>query len=154
MTDNSDLLGGAAAPTPPAAEAAPKRRGRPPGSGKKAPAIVVTKETGVTVTEESFLPETSAAQTLDGANKEAAYATTATATPEQNAETAEVLESELKGPPPKNTDAELDAKLDAQAQLAPVSAQYEEAIKNRVTLIGGGKREYAYQRLLRAGKKL
>jgi hypothetical protein len=160
MTDHSDLLGAppADAVTPPT----PKKRGRPAGSGKKTAATAETRPTEAVATpaEASKVPEAPSGQsagtsTLGGANKEAAYGVNADAellSGEAGADdTHDPTKLEQPSSPPVLDNAALDAKLDA---LAPVSQRYEEAMKNRVVLIGGGKREYAYQRVLRAGKKL
>lgn len=134
---NEDLLAGL-----PAAPA--KKRGRLAKSS-----IEIIGQTGVTV-ESSPLVLTSTTEEPSGDN---------TAAPEQ--ETGETEPSGENPAAPEPFTAEQEAKFAAslasldekQNSLAPVSTDYTLAMANRVTIVGG-KREYAYQRIIRQGKRL
>jgi hypothetical protein len=172
MTEHLDLLGAGApaAPAPPA-----KKRGRPPGSGKTkviAPADVSDKLTGNRAG--SVIVDDPLRTLNDGANKEAAYGAAPVvpastkpttiaeitaagegaddvATPEEQAEAQKALAQLDKEAAER---AARPLEVDASYVVPPISVDYELALANRITLIGGGKREYAYQRILRAGKRL
>jgi hypothetical protein len=166
MTDNSDLLAPATTP------AAKPKRGRPAGSknkpAKAAPAAPPVTPSAPKPTTIAEITEAGQAATLnDGANKEAVYMTVAGAEAEADRQDAEAGADDTPTEEDKAAAAAALEQLDKDAEargktvddghayeLPPVSADYELAIANRVTLIGGGKREYAYHRLLRAGKKL
>lgn len=135
---NEDLLAGLT----PAAETPKRRPGRP-----AKPVVQITGQTGVTTetvplvpaSTSETLPDLQGGATDAGVNAAEAPIDPApmTFTPEQEAKIAAEL-------------AKFDAKVNS---LTPVSVDYTLAMANRITQIGG-KREYAYQRILRQGKKL
>lgn len=145
-TDNSDLLGGAEPTSAPVTETqvSTKRRGRPPGSGKKA-AVVPASTTPPAAPEGN----TETAEQAPGAvEQEAPAAAASTQAPgEANAE-AECSRdiSDLLSV------SEADGSV--SVELPPVSPEYALAQANRVRIIGQTSRDYAYKRVLRAGKKL
>lgn len=177
MTDNTDLLGGDLAPSIAVADklaaetAAPKKRGR---SAKVKNAIIVATDLGkaegdhdATVTAE-VLPN-GALKVLDVA------IVPASTNPEQR-DAAEkpaegTLEAFLQGidpevakrlaPDPIEDTSKFDefqsfAEPDGSVslQLPELSVDYTLALAKRVQVFGEHKRTYAYQRVLRAGKKL
>lgn len=159
MTDNSDLLDGTPAVETPVQ--APKRRGRPPGSKNR---VIVTTDpassegdSSVTVTAE-VMPD-DVINVLDVVPA----STTPTSDTVQVAASA-TLENLFEG---AQVQAEAECSRDisdllsvpeadgsVSVELPPVSAEYAAAQAQRIRIIGQPKREYAYQRVLRAGKRL
>jgi hypothetical protein len=124
MSDNSDLLGAA----PVAAQAADKpKRGRP----RKVPEALQTAEPQP--------PDPNAT-------------VPAGTTPEQvNAAGLALLTGE---DPLATLTSTPEADDSVSAGLPPVSTEYAAAMANRVQIVGQSRREYAWQRLKRAGKRI
>lgn len=156
MTEHSDLLG----KSEPEPKPTPKPRGRPrkitPAAPVPAAAPATPKPTTLTEITEAGEGAPSAAEA---------------STAETDAKVAEALASMAPPAPPEPDDntaavlAQFDAETanrkalealfgDAPLPVAPVSTEFAAAQAQRITLIGQGKREYAYQRLMRAGKRL
>lgn len=182
MSDNSDLLAGAsdtpAVPVP--ATEAPKRRGRPPGSGKKKAADVVPASTTQTAVDLGRLGGDKTAEATfghlvngdikvvdvrvaepDGLTDEQVEAlarqgddvpkfTTPPLTAISGADTL----TDANDPPPSELVSVPNADGSVSVQLPPVSTEYAAAMAQRIHIIGQPRRDYAYKRLLRAGKKL
>lgn len=137
MSDHADLLGGDAVP---AATPAKRKPGRPPRQ-----------------VAASQLPPSSAPT----ADQVAPPVVLASTTPAEAAQTSEPSEPGEISPellaasegftgfrPSPNDDGSVSL------EIAPVSPEYADALVKRPIIIGQTNRDYAYKRLLRAGKKL
>lgn len=152
MTDNSDLLGAdSPVAVPPTQQEVRKQRGRPRKTvTAKEPAVEVLSQSDVTVETSDLAPDApvvppSTTATLDPTPPAFAGGDTVTDAkmPEQS-------------PPAVDPDVLTPAQIEAaQAGIerAPVSPDYTLAQAARVTIVSQ-KREYAWQRLKRAGKRL
>lgn len=159
MTEHSDLLG----KSEPEPKPTPKPRGRPrkitPAASAPAAAPATPSNAAPAATDASAGAVSAApvdlTPVLDGTDAKVAEALASMAPPvppEPDDNTAAVL---------AQFDAEtanrkaLEALFgDAPLPVAPVSTEFAAAQAQRITIIGQGKREYAYQRLMRAGKRL
>lgn len=160
MTDNSDLLGGDA-PTPVADKlAAPKKRVRRTNAQiaadkAKTPAVEILSQTGVTVETAELVPDSTNPEQRDAAEKPAEgtlEAFLAGIDPEVAKRLAPDADEDTSKFDELQSVTEADGSV--SVQLPEVSADYTLAMAHRVRVFGEQKRTYAYQRVLRAGKKL
>lgn len=178
MTDNSDLMGAGAPPASPA-QTTPKPRGRPkkvtPPAVPKPTTIAEVTAAGADTAPQAGLISSLVVGDSTGAETEHVPEVFATSVPGLIATDTDVTQAlvdkatgAILEPPDPNVAAELE-RLDKEAAdrkavealmgdvptaPAPVSTAFAAAQAQRITIVGQGKREYAYQRVLRAGKKL
>lgn len=173
MTDNSDLLGADSSAAVPPTKAEMKRgRGRPKKTVSDPPATAKT-ETPAKASEQAQdtqaqlagpipvadpvadLPPTSGTLIYTSTDVTGALVDKAVKSvqdPEAAAVAQELAKLDAETAERKRQEA-MEELLGVERKPAEVSADYALATANRITQ-GFAKREYAYQRLLRAGKKL
>lgn len=172
MSNEDLLLGGDAAPT---TAPAPKKRGRPPKAkivvsvdpaspdGDESATVVAEKlpNGDLNILDVSLVPASTKPTTLQditaaGEGEKPAEGTLEAFLATLDPEVAKRLAPETDTSKFDELQSVPEADGSVSVELPPVSADYALAIANpnRVRIVGKVRRTYAYQRLLRAGKRL
>jgi hypothetical protein len=165
MTDNTDLLGGDAPPAAPA----PRRRGRP----AKPKAVIVVADPArpdgdASVTTVAEVQSNGDLKILDevlASTNDGNDSVAAAPAPEGSLDAfLQGIDPEIAkrlAPDPVEDTSKFDEIQSVpnedgsvSVELPPLSADYTLALAHRIKVFGEQKRTYAYQRVLRAGKKL
>lgn len=169
MTDNTDLLGGFAPTAETTPAPAPKKRGRPSNAERAASLKAQLAEAKAPTIETPKFDELQVAPLTEGVLSQAAVSAYTVGAGLLNARDVAfgVAASELV--PASTTTAGVDPAAPGADEtitseqntdgstsvvLPPVSPEYAAAQANRIRAIGRAPKEYAWQRLKRAGKRI